>query len=104
MTQTNPLSTILDSRALMLLQNAPMPAYSGYEPNELALKRIEIRMKQGRFTDLPLIEQKWVCGRLIPSLVRYGCYPPPDAANPIGLQIQDTSLLGKPANQTHLEV
>ena len=98
------LNPIIGDRALTVLQNAPMPAYSGYEPTELALKRIELRMKQGRFADLPLIEQKWVCGRLIPSLVRYGCYPPPDAANPLGLQIQDTSLLGKPANQTHLEV
>jgi len=88
----------------MAHSNIILAEYTGYEPNELALKRIEIRMKQGRFTDLPLIEQKWVCGRLIPSLVRYGCYPPPDAANPLGLQIQDTSLLGKPANQTHLEV
>ena len=88
----------------MAHSNIILAEYTGYEPNELALKRIEIRMKQGRFTDLPLIEQKWVCGRLIPSLVRYGCYPPPDAETPIGLQIQDTSLLGKPANQTHLEV
>lgn len=74
------LDPIIDARALTALQGAPMPAYSGYEPNELALKRIELRMKQGRFADLPLIEQKWVCCRLIPSLVRYGCYPPPAPA------------------------
>lgn len=98
------LNKVIGSRALTALQNAPMPAYSGYEPNELALKRIEMRMKQGRFVDLPLIEQKWVCGRLIPSLVRYGCYPPPKAANPLGLEIKEPSLLGKPANQTQMEV
>lgn len=57
--------------------NPVLAEYSGYEPNELSLKRIELRLKQGLFADLPLIEQRWVYGRLLPSLVRYGCYPPP---------------------------
>lgn len=72
-----PLAAMVGIRAMEILQRAPMPAYDGYEPDELAMMRIQRRIEEGRFADLSDDEQKWVCGRLIPSLARYGCYPPP---------------------------
>ncbi|MEI2804379.1 MAG: hypothetical protein V9G18_00035 [Albidovulum sp.] len=60
------------------LQAAPMPGYSGPEPDELALMRIQKRVAEGRFDALSRDEQRWVCRRLLPSLVRFGRYPPPD--------------------------
>ncbi len=73
----NPLEAMVGIRAMEILQRAPMPVYEGYEPDELAMMRIKRRVEEGRFADLSDAEQQWVCGRLIPSLTRYGCYPPP---------------------------
>lgn len=73
----SPLEAIFGSQVIETLQRAPMPAYDGYEPDELAMVRIQRRVEQGRFDDLSKDENKWVFCRLIPALVRYGCYPPP---------------------------
>jgi len=67
----------LDDSALATLKNTPLPAYDGYEPDELAIVRFRKYLEEGRFDDLPQDAQHWVCGRLMPSLVRFGCYPPP---------------------------
>lgn len=71
------IGSLLGPLALATLKKAPLPTAAGYEPDALALKRIELRLRQGRFDDLLRVEQEWVCGRLMPSLARYGCYPPP---------------------------
>lgn len=55
----------------------PMPVYDGSEPSEIELKRIEKALEQDRFDDLSKEQQRWVTRRLMPSLARYGVYPPP---------------------------
>lgn len=59
-----------------------MPKYDGPEPSELEIARIIKLMDEDRFEDVPEEHQRWLRKRLIPSLVRYGCYPPPQ---PIGV-------------------
>lgn len=72
---TDLLESILGPQALAAAQPHARPAE--YEPTDLALKRIRIRLRQGRFDDLLRIEQKWVRERYQPSIACYGCYPPP---------------------------
>lgn len=69
----------LDETTLDKLRNAPMPPYDGYEPDELSLVRIQRYIEDERFDELPKEAQRWVCRRLMPSLMRFGCYPPPEA-------------------------
>ncbi|SMF96834.1 hypothetical protein SAMN02949497_4247 [Methylomagnum ishizawai] len=73
----SPIDQLFPQETLAALRNAPMPPYKGREPSEIELKRIEKAMEQGRFDELPEDLLDWVCLRLMPSLFRYGCYPPP---------------------------
>jgi hypothetical protein len=55
-----------------------MPKYDGPEPTEIDIARIRKLIDEGRFDALPKEQQRWVTRRLMPSLARFGCYPPPD--------------------------
>lgn len=57
--------------------NCKMPQYDGVEPTEIELKRIQKALQEGRFDSLSRDHQRWVTRRLLPSLTRYGMYPPP---------------------------
>lgn len=59
------------------LANQPMPEWHGKEPSEIDMQRIRKYHEDGRFNELPREHQDWVVYRLIPSCIRYGCYPPP---------------------------
>lgn len=56
--------------------NAKMQAYEGEEPSEIDIQRIKRYIEKGRFDDLDRTHQRWVTHRLMPSLMRFGCYPP----------------------------
>lgn len=73
------LNALLGPDAAAAVRNATPVSPSGYVPTDLARKRIEMRLRQGRFDDLLRIEQRWVRERLLPSLTCFGCYPPPGA-------------------------
>lgn len=60
-----------------LFANTKMPAYDGVEPSEIELQRISKLLEEGRFNELSRDLQRWATHRLMPSLARYGCYPPP---------------------------
>ncbi len=51
-----------------------------YEPDDMSLVRIKLRLGQGRYDELLQREKTWLCERLIPSLVCHGRYPPPSSA------------------------
>jgi len=55
----------------------PMPSCDVPEPMEIDIQRIKRCMEEGRFEALSADHQRWVCRRLLPSLTRYGVYPPP---------------------------
>jgi len=61
-------------------QGLPMPKYEGTEPSEVEIERIKKYMEEDRFDELSDGHQEWVCNRLLPSLVRYGVYPPPSSS------------------------
>jgi len=61
-------------------QGLPMPKYDCEEPSEIEIQRIRHHLAEGRFDDLNKDLQRWVCHRLMPSLTRYGVYPPPGEA------------------------
>ncbi|MFL1481394.1 hypothetical protein [Pseudomonas grimontii] len=69
----------------MRFQALPMPTYDGPEPSEFELYRISHFLGQGRFCELNSVHQTFVCRRFIPSLTRYGVYPPPAA---MSLEVQ----------------
>ena len=69
-----------------MLECLPMPHYEGVEPSEIEIERIRKFIEEGRFDELNDDLQDWVVGRLMPSLVRYGVYPPP--AEPSGLDLK----------------
>lgn len=75
-TTSNPLNDLVPGLA-DALATAPMPPYSGIEPSEIEIERIRKYVGEGRFNELPEDLQDWVCSRLMPSLARYGTYPPP---------------------------
>lgn len=77
------------------IRDAPMPPYSGHEPDELALARIRKYVEEGRFDALARDEQRWVCRRLLPSLARFGRYPPPRESPETAED--DTPPAGRPA-------
>lgn len=56
----------------------PMPKYEGCEPSEFEIQRIKKYLEEGRFIELSKAHQDWICRRLMPSLTRYGVYPPPN--------------------------
>tara|TARA_R110001592_G_scaffold29089_3_gene105849 strand:+ start:319 stop:522 length:204 start_codon:yes stop_codon:yes gene_type:complete len=58
-------------------QGLPMPKYEGPEPTEIELRRIQKMIEAGQFDELSKEHQRWVTRRLMPSLARYGAYPPP---------------------------
>ena len=58
----------------------PMPKYDGPEPSEFEVQRIKKHLEEGRFKELSKTHQDWICCRLMPSLTRYGVYPPPSGA------------------------
>lgn len=58
----------------------PMPKYEGSEPSEFEIQRIRKHLEEGRFNELSKAHQDWICCRLMPSLTRYGVYPPPSGA------------------------
>lgn len=62
------------------LKGTPMPAYDGPEPSEIELRRIEKLLSNGRFDELSKEHQRWATHRLMPSLTRFGVYPPPAEA------------------------
>lgn len=62
------------------IAGSPMPQYDGAEPCELDIQRISKCMEEGRFDDLSREHQRWVTHRLMPSLTRFGVYPPPNDA------------------------
>ncbi len=65
------------------VKKLPMPSLKGrviVEPSEIEIQRMIQLAKTG---DLSLLAEKhmdWVCYRLLPSLFRYGAYPPPHEA------------------------
>lgn len=63
-----------------VIADSPMPHYDGAEPCELDIQRIGKCMEDGRFDDLSREHQRWVTHRLMPSLTRFGVYPPPSSA------------------------
>lgn len=58
-----------------------MPHYDGDEPTEIDLKRIEKFLQEGRFDELSRQHQRWVTRRFLPSLTRFGVYPPPKGSS-----------------------
>lgn len=60
-----------------IFEGLPMPHYEGIEPSELEIERIRKYIEESRFDELSDEHQNWVVGRLMPSLTRYGFYPPP---------------------------
>ncbi len=72
-------------------QNLPMPKFDGEEPSEIEIQRIRKKLEEGRFDDLSKDLQRWVCYRLMPSLTRYGVYPPPlEAVSPVKANFCET--------------
>lgn len=76
------LNALLGPDAAAALRGATPTAPAEYEPTDLARKRIELRLRQGRFDDLLRIEQRWVLERMLPAYYCYGCYPPPPCFEP----------------------
>lgn len=60
------------------ITKTPMPKYDGPEPTGPELELIMAKMDKGLFDDLPAHLQDWVTDRLLPSMSRYGVYPPPE--------------------------
>lgn len=82
----NPL---LPPEVASTIASSPMPHYDGAEPCELDIQRISKCMQEGRFDDLSREHQRWVTHRLMPSLTRFGVYPPPnDATTPTAASAQ----------------
>lgn len=57
-----------------------MPNLNGriiVEPSEIDLHRIKLYAKKGELHKVPKEHQDWLCYRFLPSLLTYGCYPPP---------------------------
>lgn len=71
------LKSFIPKTVLDAIQSSPLPQYQGYEPCEIEVQRIRKLLSQDRFVELSRANQRWVCHRLLPSLTRYGCYPPP---------------------------
>lgn len=58
-------------------EGLPMPPCDVPEPTEMDIQRIKRYMEEDRFDELSADHQRWVCRRLLPSLTRFGVYPPP---------------------------
>ena len=71
------MSGILTEETMALLRQSPMPEYDGAESAEIDITRIRKYMREKRFHDLRTEDQRWICCRLMPSLMRYVSYPPP---------------------------
>lgn len=53
-------------------------AHDHYEPDDATIAEIIKCIEEERFDELPNESKEWVCHKLMPSLMRFGCYPPPD--------------------------
>lgn len=78
------MSSVIDETiktfGLQKLATLPMPSLNGRvikEPSELDAQRIMKFAAQGELHKIPKEHQDWLCYRLMPSLFRYGVYPPP---------------------------
>lgn len=61
-----------------LLKTLPMPTYNrDYYPSEIEYQMIRKKMESYDVNDLSEEQQHWLFERLMPSLVRFGTYPPP---------------------------
>lgn len=63
------------------LRQAPLPPTSGIQPSEHELKQVEHALRTETFDRLSRRLQRWVCHDLMPSLQKFGTYPPPDRRN-----------------------
>lgn len=55
----------------------PMPDYQGFEPAPCEVQTIIRELESGIWESLGEQVREWVTGRLMPSMARYGVYPPP---------------------------
>lgn len=70
----------VENLGLTNLQKLPMPSLNGrdiIEPSEFELAQIIAYARRGELYKAPQNLADWICYRLMPSLVRYGSYPPP---------------------------
>lgn len=82
-------SSLLPPDVASAIAGSPMPKFDGAEPCELDIQRISKCLQDGRFDDLSREHQRWVTHRLMPSLTRFGVYPPPsDASTPTAASAQ----------------
>lgn len=68
--------------------------HDGIEPSEVDIQRVRKFMEEGRFGELSEDLQNWVCGRLMPSLVRYV---------PIRLQASDSLRVGSSLSEAWVQ-
>lgn len=84
------MNEIVRTLGLTQIKGLPMPSLNGrviHEPSEIEIQRIMACAREGELRKVSEQHMDWICYRLMPSLVRYGCYPPPhevQAANDNG--------------------
>ncbi|ELQ8317568.1 hypothetical protein [Pseudomonas aeruginosa] len=59
----------------------PMPNYQGFEPSPCQVQSIIRELENGAWESLSEQVREWVTGRLMPSMARYGVYPPPSESS-----------------------
>lgn len=77
------MQEIVKSLGLSKLVGLPMPSLQGrniVEPSEIDMHRMMAYAREGELYKVPKQHVDWICYRLMPSLMRYGCYPPPHEA------------------------
>jgi len=77
------MKELVQQIGLSKLQGLPMPSLTSrkiVEPSEIDLQRIMSYARDGQLCNVPDQFMDWICYRLMPSLMRYGCYPPPHEA------------------------
>ena len=74
------MNVLTEQLGLGALAKQPMPSLNGRkikEPSELELQRAIRCFKDGRLDEVEKSLQDWMCYRLIPSMIKFGTYPPP---------------------------
>lgn len=79
------IDTIRNTLGVRLISQLKMPSLNGRvieEPTEIDAARLMRLGERGELYKAPKKHVDWICYRLLPSLMRYGVYPPPYEAPP----------------------
>lgn len=74
------IKDLRDLLGLKQLDKMQMPTLHSrviQEPSEIEIQRMMSDVKLGGLGRMDLKHEDWFCYRLMPSLMRYGTYPPP---------------------------